>query len=117
MKTKDQKIFSEWISEKLTNRSQASLARELDVNRSTINHWCTGTRIPSAEMKEKISESSLFDSTRYSLSFLLHACHNQEMTKISDQRVDEIAEKANPTDEDIEILVDWVEQVKKEVTT
>ena len=75
-----EKPFAQWICEKTKNK--AELARELGVNRSTTTLWCAGKRIPSAEMKEKIADSSLFKQNDMSLKEkLIHVlllCHEQE---------------------------------------
>ena len=76
--------FSKWIKMKLKEKkiSQAELAREMNVNRSTINLWTTAKRIPSSLMKEKIKMSSLFSlesDEDHNLKFLLWCCHLQEL--------------------------------------
>ena len=131
-------IFSEWLCSRIQEESQkdkprftqASLSRELKVNRSTVNHWCKGTRIPCAKLKERIAKSSLFDVSSTScicwniepnLIKVLLLCHNQKIYEeifkntITDDLVDEIMDKPEQTDEDIEILTDWVLQEKSSV--
>jgi DNA-binding XRE family transcriptional regulator len=77
--------FSEWICQQLSNdnkKTQSDVARELLVNRSTINTWCNGSRLPSAVLKEKIASSSLFlEKGKENLNFVLLLCHNQEIKK------------------------------------
>ena len=96
--------FSDWLCNKLDQNekiTQSSLARELGINRSTVNHWCKGTRTPSPICKEKIAMSSLFgikanpkdeegkkkalivpqEVFDHNLSVVRRLCHDQEMYK------------------------------------
>lgn len=89
--------FCEWITEKIIENgsSQAKLAREIGVNRSTVNLWKKGARIPSPEMKEKIAESPLFSSDSDkddNVRFLLWCCHFQELME-DKQLLEEISQR------------------------
>jgi len=119
--------FAKWLCEKLKEETkpritQSSLAREIGSNRSTICHWCSGNRSPSKTLQEKLAICSIFgkDIALYSdefyqnLSLIKMLIHNQEM-RIKDSTVDAIAEKPVHTEEDIEVMTDWVLQQKDDV--
>lgn len=119
--------FSKWLREKLKEETkpritQASLAREIGSNRSTICHWCSANRLPSKTLQEKLAMCSIFgkDIALYSeehwqnLNLIKRLIHNQEM-RINDRTVDAIAKKPVHTEEDIEVMTDWVLQVKDDV--
>jgi len=120
------KHFSKWLCEILNNDdnklTQSSLAREIESNRSTICLWCSGKRFPSRELQEKLAICSIFgkDISLYSeqfwqnLGFIQRLIHTEKM-RIKDSTIDAIAEKPVHTEEDIEVMTDWVLQQKDDV--
>ena len=65
------------------SKTQAEIARELGVNRSTVNLWIKGKRLPNAIQREKISKCSLFlgdtRTNKERLDYILFICHTQEL--------------------------------------
>lgn len=57
--TTDEIDFSQWLSETLTSNkiSSSQLAREIDVNRSTVSLWRSGQRLPTCRLKVRIAEA------------------------------------------------------------
>lgn len=51
--------FSQWLSETLTSNkiSSSQLAREIDVNRSTVSLWRSGQRLPTCRLKVRIADA------------------------------------------------------------
>ncbi len=75
--------FSQWLSETLTSNkiSSSQLAREIDVNRSTVSLWRSGQRLPTCYLKVKIAEAlelREIDNKSALLREILWRCHVSE---------------------------------------
>ena len=75
--------FSQWLSETLTTYkiSSSQLAREIDVNRSTVSLWRSGQRLPTCRLKVRIAdafEKRGVDNKSALLREILWRCHVSE---------------------------------------
>ncbi len=75
--------FSQWLSETLTSNkiSSSQLAREIDVNRSTVSLWRSGQRLPTCRLKVRIAdalEERGIDNKSALLREILWRCHVSE---------------------------------------
>tara|TARA_R100000655_G_scaffold110132_1_gene168058 strand:+ start:22429 stop:22707 length:279 start_codon:yes stop_codon:yes gene_type:complete len=75
--------FSEWLSETLNTYkiSSSQLAREIDVNRSTVSLWRSGQRLPTCRLKVRIAdalEKRDIDNKSALLREILWRCHVSE---------------------------------------
>ena len=81
--TTDEIDFSTWLSETLTTYkiSSSQLAREIDVNRSTVSLWRSGQRLPTCRLKVRIAdalEDRGIDNKSALLREILWRCHVSE---------------------------------------
>ena len=81
--TTDEIDFSQWLSETLTTYkiSSSQLAREIDVNRSTVSLWRSGQRLPTCRLKVRIAdalEDRGIDNKSALLREILWRCHVSE---------------------------------------
>jgi len=81
--TTDEIDFSEWLSETLNTYkiSSSQLAREIDVNRSTVSLWRSGQRLPTCRLKVRIAdalEERGIDNKSALLREILWRCHVSE---------------------------------------
>ena len=81
--TTDEIDFSTWLSEPLTTYkiSSSQLAREIDVNRSTVSLWRSGQRLPTCRLKVRIAdalEDRGIDNKSALLREILWRCHVSE---------------------------------------
>ena len=81
--TKDEIDFSQWLSETLTTYkiTSSQLAREIDVNRSTVSLWRSGQRLPTCLLKVRIAEAMEkrgIDNKSALLRVILWRCHVSE---------------------------------------
>ena len=81
--TTDEIDFSQWLSETLTTYkiSSSQLAREIDVNRSTVSLWRSGQRLPTCGLKVRIAdalEERDIDNKSALLREILWRCHVSE---------------------------------------
>ena len=81
--TTDEIDFSQWLSETLTTYkiSSSQLAREIDVNRSTVSLWRSGQRLPTCRLKVRIAdalEERGIDNKSALLREILWRCHVSE---------------------------------------
>ena len=75
--------FSQWLSETLTTYkiTSSQLAREIDVNRSTVSLWRSGQRLPTCRLKVRIAEALEergIDNKSALLREILWRCHVSE---------------------------------------
>lgn len=54
----DEQDFAAWLNQILddNNISASDLARDIDVNRSTISLWRSGQRLPACHLRVKLAE-------------------------------------------------------------
>ena len=81
--TTDEIDFSEWLSETLNTYkiTSSQLAREIDVNRSTVSLWRSGQRLPTCRLKVRIAdalEERGIDNKSALLREILWRCHVSE---------------------------------------
>lgn len=81
--TTDEIDFSQWLSETLTTYkiSSSQLAREIDVNRSTVSLWRSGQRLPTCRLKVRIADALQergIDNKSALLREILWRCHVSE---------------------------------------
>ena len=75
--------FSQWLSQTLTSNkiTSSQLAREIDVNRSTVSLWRSGQRLPTCRLKVRIAEAleqTDIDNKSALLREILWRCHVSE---------------------------------------
>lgn len=81
--TTEEVDFSQWLSETLTSNkiTSSQLAREIDVNRSTVSLWRSGQRLPTCRLKVRIAEALEqrdIDNKSALLREILWRCHVSE---------------------------------------